>query len=106
MDILLGVKKYFYIAVAFFTTVFLGWVYFLKKDNESKEEKIEDMEYEAKVVEKVHEQKQKIAEFKGAVKANEDSLELKIKKAQEEYDKVKDKANVKDPVINDKFTFV
>ena len=106
MGILLGIKKYFYLAVGLFTTVFLAWVYFLKKDNEAKEEKIEDMEYEAKVVEKVHETEQKVAEFKGAVEANEGSLDVKIKKAQEEYDKVKDKADVKDTTVNDKFTFV
>ena len=105
MGILLGIKKYFYLAVGVVTTVFLGWVYFLKKDNEAKEEKIEDMEYEAEVVEKVHEQKQKVAEFKGAVEANEGSLDVKIKKAQEEYDKVKEKMDAKDIGVDDKFTF-
>ena len=106
MGILLGIKKYFYLGIGLLTSVFLAWVYFLKKDNEAKEEKIDDMEYEAKVVEKVHVEEQKIAEFKGAVEANEGSLDVKIKKAQEEYDKVKDKANVKDTSVNDQFTFV
>lgn len=106
MDILLGIKKYFYIAVSIITTIFLGWVYFLKKDNESKEEEIEDLKYEAKAQEKVHDEEKKISEFKGAVEANEGSLDVKINKAQEEYDKVKDKSNEKDNTIDGGFTFV
>lgn len=105
MNILLGIKKYIYLIVSIFTTVFLGWVYFLKKDNESKEDEIEDLKYEAKVQEKVHKEEQKIAEFKGAVEANDGVLDEKIKKAQEAYDKVKDKSNENNS-IDDNFTFV
>lgn len=105
MDVLLGIKKYFYLAVGLATTVFLGWVYWLKKDNESKEEEIEDLHYEAEVAKKVHEEDQKIAEFRGAVEANEGGLDAKIEKAEAEYEKVKEKVGVETDDRSDGFTF-
>lgn len=86
MYILLGIKKYFYLAIGLATTLFLGWVYWLKKDNEAKEEEIEDLEYEAVVAEAVHEEEKKVAEFAGVVKSEKDELAVKVEEAQKEYD--------------------
>lgn len=105
MGILLGIKKYLYAAVGLATTIFLGWVYFLKKDNEAKEEKIEDMEYEAKVVEAVHEEEQKVAEFKGTVDTSIVDLKKAKEKANVEYIKAKEKSNDEAGFNGDGYTF-
>lgn len=105
MSILLGIKKYFYLALGVLGSVFMAWVYFLKKDNEAKKDKIEDLEYEAKVTKKVFEEEKKVAKFEGAVDTAVEDLGTLKEKTDIEYNKAKEKSNDKANTNSDDYTF-
>lgn len=98
-------KTYTYAAFALLGTVVVGVLIYLKKSNEAKAEKIDELEKEILVKDEIHKSEKDVAEFKGSLNVLDEALKTKQDQADIEYKKAVENEKINN-TSNDNYTML